>query len=785
MSENNIQQIPQEFYEAIKPFDKEEYHDLEKYYSDIEDKMSIDTVKKKYFAPWEKSLFDMWIRLAWGCAQAEKEENRIEWAVKFFSILADFTFLPGGRINFGLGRTDICVSLSNCYINPIKEDSLLGIYQCLVEEALTYKTGGGCGHDLSVLRPYGKSINGTGGESCGPVGFMNLYSQSTATVRQKERRGANLQSLDVSHPDIERFITRKNDASEAQEVLKKLLELYPKNKKDFVVLKDFIESHRDVQNSNVSVKLYDEFMNAMQNNSDYNLRWGGETYNVIKAKDLWQKIIHNAWESAEPGLFFWDRIIENYNLQYINPVICTNPCGEIPGGAYANCLLAHQNLQRFVKYSTRKQKWFFDIDAFKDSIRIGVRFMDNIITLNDGKHALPEQNAVALNERRIGMGITGYGDMLVMLGLRYGSKEALEKTEEVMKAMRNTAYEASCDLAIERGSFPWFDAEGMFRSKFMQALPPSLQTKVKTTGIRNGTLLTSAPVGTGSIIAKVSGGIEPIFNVKPYTRKIKEDDGITNKKYKVYHPLLKLMFGEIEEYPDYVVDSTMLTPVERVTTQATIQKYIDNSISSTVNLPKDATEEQVAEIYTLAWKTGCKGITVYRAGTRDGVLISEDDDVVVDEDSERYTLKRPAKLEAETFKIKMDINENVHNCYVTISFFPGTKQPYEVLLTEPHVDKDHKDIVMLETTTRMTSLLLRHKVPLKFVVQQLEKINGQYLYSAPFIVAKVLRNYLVEIDKESGESNTGNICTNCGGKNVKYEGGCDICPDCLFSKGCG
>lgn len=754
--------------------------DIDKYYED--DEMAKDVLRKKYLSSWEKSPLDMWIRVAWGAAQAEKEDDRIYWAKTFLNILMDYYFIPGGRINYGLGRSDVTVSFSNCYVIPIKEDSLEGIYTCLKEEAMTYKFGGGCGHDISVLRPENATIKGTGGKSCGAIGFMEIFSASTNTVAQNNRRGANLQTLIVSHPDIEKFVDIKNDIEDAVNALKKIARELPKNSKELNIIKQAIERKRSVQYSNISVKITDEFMRCVEKDADFNLQWGGKIYKTIKAKDLWNKIIKNAHSSAEPGIVFWDRIVENSNLEYKNPVICLNPCGEINMGAYGNCLLGHINLTKFVK--TKNDKPYFDYDNFKYYIKTAMRFLDDVITLGYGKHPLKEQNEMSINERRTGLGISGLGDMFVLMGLRYGSEQSIEFINKVMEVFRDTAYDASCDLSEEKGSFPWFDAEKWFCSKFTQKLPEQLKLRIWEKGIRNGVLLTVAPCGTGSIIGQISSGIEPIFR-KSFTRKIKNSDNVSYTEYKVYHPLIKKLFGE-ENIPSYVVDSTQIKPDERIKIQATVQKYIDNSISSTINLPETATTDDVENIYMTAWKLGCKGCTVYVEGSREGILISDEikPQQIKLQKGERLVPKRSPVLEGETYKVKIDLTgKRPYSTYVTVNFKPGTKIPIELLVTETNSNKEFKDIVALEATSRLVSLALRHGIPVEFIISQLDRVNCQYIYSLPVSIANILRNY-IDVEDIDDEDFVGEKCPACGESTIKRENGCASCinPKCAYSK---
>lgn len=753
----------------------DKFNTLENYYGN--DILAMNVLKSKYLTSNEDNLLDLWARLAWGAAQIENDEDKINIAKSFFNILLDFKFIPGGRISFALGRDDINASLSNCYVIPV-EDSIKGIYKALEEEALTHKFGGGTGHDLSTLRPKGAQISGTGGESCGPCGFMDLYSTSTKTIRQHGRRGANMQCIFVNHPDIKEFVCIKNEAKKQIEFLQKFSNKLPRYSKELNSLYEYIDSRRAISDSNISVKITDEFLSAVENDQDFNLSWGGEIYEVVKAKDIWDMIIDNAYNSGEPGIMFWDRMRETNNLEYYNPITSTNPCSEIPLGNYGNCLLGHINLQRYC----RDNKTFDFVSMDKD-IKIAMRFLDNIITINNGRHPLKKQNEIALAERRTGLGITGLGDCLIMMGLKYGSDESIQFIEHLMATFRNTAYSASCDLAEEKGPFPVFNEEGFFRSLFAQRLPSDIKKRIRENGIRNGMLLTVAPVGSGSIVSGVSSGIEPIFRTK-YIRRVRNDDD-EYVEYKVIHPMIKKMFGDADKLPNYVVDSSEIDAKDRVKMQATIQKYIDNSISSTVNLPIDATVKDVEDVYMYAWKLGVKGITVYREGTRKGILLSKDSFAFINNNglAVEEAIKRPLKLNGETYKRKLDINGKPHNCYITVNFFPGTKTPYELLVSEPHMDKDIKDIISLELATRFTSICLRHGIPLKFVIQQLEKISHQYLYSIPISIANILRNYLINNSEEYEEASF-KICPECNEKTLRLENGCCLCINeaCQYTK---
>jgi ribonucleoside-diphosphate reductase alpha chain len=473
-----------------------------------------------------------------------------------------------------------------------RTDSIKSIYNTIIEEALTYKYGGGCGHDLSLLRPSGAAINGTGGDSCGPTGFMNLFSENTNTIAQHGRRGANMQTLRIDHPDIEKFITIKTGDINM------------------------------VKYSNISVLLTHKFMDAVKNDTDFDLVFDGQVYETIKATDLWNKIISSAHASAEPGLLFWDTMTDYHNAEYCSPLVSTNPCAEQPLPDGGCCNLGAVNLERFVDENQN-----FMVEEFKNTVEIGTRFLDNVVDYNLDRHALEDQKKNAINDRRVGMGILGLGDMLVKMGIKYDSEDAIQTIDQIMTIFRDATYETSINLAKEKGQFPHFDWKGYSKSKFVKSLPKSLRERIKNNGIRNCTLTTVAPTGSGAIVARVTSGVEPIFATS-YKRMVKKNDGGYGKEfdqYTVYHPIIKELFGTDEDLPEYVTTSHKIDPFFRVKMQGTVQKYIDSSISSTVNLKEDTSINTVADIYMKAYENGLKGITVYREGSREGILITNDD----------------------------------------------------------------------------------------------------------------------------------------------------------------
>ena len=771
--EETVRELTREVNEKDATDDLAQYH-IENYYDG--DTLGADVLKNKYLAPWESHPYELWQRQAKALASVEKTKKlQKHWEQKFYSILEDFKFTPGGRIMHGAGREDITTTLNNCYVVGIKDDSINSIYQTIQEEARTYKFGGGCGHDLSVLRPSGDAINGTGGESCGPVGFMNLFSENTNTIAQHGRRGANMQTLRIDHPDIEKFISIKmNDINM-------------------------------VKYSNISVLLTHEFMEAVENNSDFDLKYEGKVYNTVKAKELWETIIDCAHSSAEPGLLFWDTMTDYHNAEYCSPLVSTNPCAEQPLPDGGCCNLGSVNLERYVD-----DKGNFMIEEFKDTVSIATRFLDNVIDYNLDRHALDTQKENAKNDRRVGLGILGLGDMLVRMGIKYDSEDALQTIDQVMKIFCDTAYETSSELAKEKGSFPHFDWSGYRKSKFVKNLPKSLRDKIKDDGIRNSTVLTVPPTGSGAIVARVTSGIEPIFATS-YKRRVKKNDGFGREfdEYKVYHPIIEKLFGDDENLPNHVVTAHDIDPYFRVKMQGVIQKYIDSSISSTVNLQNDIKKETVADIYMTAYKANLKGITVYREGSREGILITEDQKE--DKTSQSTTAtsdisddKRPRIRPNETAGITRRMRTGEGTLYITINH--DENGLCEVFTTIGKAGGNAA--AQSEAISRLISLALRSGLDPYSIVRQLKGISGpnptwedgRLVLSTPDAIGKALDDYLKE--KNNGTVDTsladdkvritmapqetsfecveGQDRNDC--QNVVNEGGCLTCRECGWSK---
>jgi len=769
--------------------DKSNQFDIENYYND--DTLGSDVLKQKYLAPGEKHPYELWHRQAKALASVEKNKSeREKWEKKFFSILEDFKFVPGGRIMHGAGREDITTTLNNCYVVAVKDDSIKSIYNTIIEEALTYKYGGGCGHDLSLLRPSGDAINGTGGDSCGPTGFMNLFSENTNTIAQHGRRGANMQTLRIDHPDIEKFITIKTGDINM------------------------------VKYSNISVLLTHKFMQAVKDDSDFDLKFGNKVYKTIKAKQLWDKIIQSAHNSAEPGLLFWDTMTDYHNAEYCSPLVSTNPCAEQPLPDGGCCNLGAINLERFVDKDQN-----FMIDEFKHTVEIGTRFLDNVVDYNMDRHALEDQKLNAQNDRRVGLGILGLGDMLVRMGIKYDSEDALQTIDQIMTIFRDSAYETSIQLAKEKGQFPHFDWKGYSKSKFIKTLPKSIKEKIKNNGIRNSTLTTVAPTGSGAIVARVTSGVEPIFATS-YKRMVKKNDGGYGKEfeeYTVYHPIIKELFGTDENLPDYVTTAHNIDPFFRVKLQGTIQKYIDSSISSTVNLREDIPVETVADIYMTAYENDLKGITVYREGSREGILITNEEKESVNKEGEKKKIdlsnitnsdKQPRIRPTQTLGLTRRIKTGEGTLYITIN--EDEKGLCEVFTTIGKAGGNAA--AQSEAISRLISLALRSGINPKSIVRQLKGISGpnptwedgRLILSTPDAIGKALDDYLheknqrddnddgsllitMDSDKEKNNSDSSEssmtasptklmTCPSCDSRSVINEGGCLTCKSCGWSK---
>jgi len=568
-----------------------------------------------------------------------------------------------------------------------------------------------------------------------------------------------------------------------------------------------------IKYSNISVLLTHGFMDAVKNDGDFDLTYGGEVYKTIKAKTLWDEIVYHAHTSAEPGLIFWDTMKDYHNAEYCSPLISTNPCAEQPLPDGGCCNLGAVNLERFVDDNGN-----FMIDQFKETVGVAARFLDNVVDYNMDRHALEDQKKNAENDRRVGLGILGLGDMMVRMGIKYDSEDALQTIEQIMQIFRDTAYETSTELAEEKGQFPNFDWNGFSKSKFIKNLPKSLQQKIKQNGVRNCTLTTVAPTGSGAIVSRVTSGVEPIFATS-YKRRVKNNGdgyGKTFNEYKVYHPIIGKLFETDKNLPDYVVTAHNIDPYFRVKMQGVIQKYIDSSISSTVNLAENITIDTVADIYMTAYEAGLKGITVYREGSREGILVSDEKtkktvspselDLNAQMTSEAREEKSPRVRPTQTAGVTRRIRTGEGTLYITIN--EDENGLCEVFTTIGKAGGNAA--AQSEAISRLISLSLRSGLDPHAIVRQLKGISGpnptwedgRLILSTPDAIGKALDDYikereemnikgqsdqplekpLITLAQDHQEENELIICTKCHNHSVVNEGGCLTCRECGWSK---
>jgi ribonucleoside-diphosphate reductase alpha chain len=536
------------------------------------------------------SLTDTFMRVAKAIAAAEKDPKT--WTKRFAALLQDLRFIPAGRIIAGAG-TDRIVTLFNCFVMGKIEDSIPGIFDNLRDAAQTLQQGGGIGHDFSTLRPKGALVHSVGADASGPLSFMDVWDSMCRTIMSAgARRGAMMGTLRCDHPDIEDFISAKRDPLR-------------------------------LRNFNVSVLITDAFMQALKRDESWALVHEGEVYRRVSARSLWHSIMRATYDCAEPGVIFIDRINAMNPLSYCETISCTNPCGEQPLPNYGACLLGSLNLVRFVNDPyTDKAK--LDVKALSESTRTAIRFLDDVIDVSN--FPLPEQRQEAMNKRRLGLGITGLADALVMCGLRYGSTEAAAAARSWAAAIQRAALEESTDLSSEKGSFPLFNAEAFLATNYAKTLPDDLRARIAKQGLRNGLLTSIAPTGTISLLAgNVSSGIEPVFSAR-YDRKILQPDGthaiepMEDFAVAVWHALGR------EGLPPNLVTVDGLTPDEHLAMQAAVQPHIDSSISKTINVPADFPFETFVGIYERAYALGLKGCTTFRPNAVTGSILSKDED---------------------------------------------------------------------------------------------------------------------------------------------------------------
>ncbi|MFC1673831.1 adenosylcobalamin-dependent ribonucleoside-diphosphate reductase [Pseudomonadota bacterium] len=761
--------------------------------------------------PVDKSIDDTWARVAKSLAQNEDDPGK--WEERFAEIMTNFQFLPAGRIIAGAG-VERKVTLFNCFVMGEVPDSMSGIFDSLKEAALTMQQGGGIGYDFSTLRPKGAHVKKIGADASGPLSFMDVWDSMCRTIMSAgSRRGAMMGVMRCDHPDIEAFIESKQEAGR---------------------LRMF----------NLSVLVTDALMAAVKADDSWDLVFDGQVYKTLPARELWDKIMRATYAYAEPGVIFIDRINRLNNLNYCETIHATNPCGEQPLPAYGACLLGSINLARMVSepFSDAAD---IDLDHLARVVATAVRAMDNVIDVS--RFPLSEQENEAQAKRRIGLGVTGLADALIMCDARYGSDRAVNLTETWMKAIERAAYLASADLACEKGSFPLYDEDKYMKGEMIQRLDQDVQDAIRAYGIRNALITSIAPTGTISLFAdNVSSGLEPVFSFK-YTRHVLQPDG-TRKEEEVSdyaYRLYRKMRGDSAPLTDAFVDAQQLAPKDHLVMQAAVQKYVDSSISKTINCPEDIAFDAFKDIYMEAYDLGLKGCTTYRPNDVTGAVLEvkgkakkakepEQPSLPFDKPTARISedksdmgstvhqmfqpLERPEFLKGHTYKLNWP--ESEHALYVTINDYidDGRERPFEVFINSKNMDHYAWTVALC----RMISAVFRRGGDVSFVVEELKNVfdprgghwvGGKYVPSLLAALGEVIERHMVAIgflkggepfrDETEAEAmkqvvNTDfspdendpprdsrmSFCPKCSQPALIKQEGCDTCLECGYSK-CG
>ena len=726
-----------------------------------DNQLGIDIWERKYRR--NDETFDQWLNRVSG------NDSRVR------ELIVKKKFIPGGRILSNRGITDSRITYSNCYVIAPPEDSIEAIYESRMKLARTYSYGGGCGIDISKLAPAGAKVHNQAERTTGAVSFMQGYSQTTEEIGQNGRRGALMISLDCHHPDLPEFI-------------------------------DIKTKENSVTKANISVRVTDDFMKAVENDADWTMTFTrpetGETIErTLPAKQLFNRLCENNWNWAEPGMLFWDNITkynllsENSEFEYAG----VNPCAEEPLPAGGSCLLGSINLAEFV------QNGEFMFGDFYHTIDIAVRALNDILDEGLPLHPLQEQRDSVGDWRQIGLGVMGVADMLVKLHLRYDSEEAIAFCRDISCALANVAMHSSARLAKEHGKpYPKYQKNTLLTPFIRQNADSITYDLIRKYGLYNSQLLTVAPTGTLSTMLGISGGIEPIF-AKSYKRKTESLHG-ESRYYDVLTPIYAKYAQENnltvnDRFPDWFVDSSEISPVQRVKMQAAWQKGIDASISSTVNLPNSATVDDISTIYMEAWKDGLKGITVYRSGCmREGVLVTE---TPTEKSPE---LKRGAIVPCKDnlIGLKRKLTTGCGSLHVLGYFDPDTKELQEVYFNKGSTGGCANFMTGL---SRMVSLLCRAGVSIFDIKDQLDSTGVCPSYATRRAVKHdtsdgsccpmAIGNALVDMWKELNEAfptqidvqpklkeiENVSVCPECGAE-VQHEGGCVQCKSCGWSR-CG
>ena len=726
--------------------------------------------------PIDETVEASWRRIA--KAAATPERDPAAWEARFYEALSDFKFLPAGRIQAGAG-TGRSVTLFNCFVMGAIPDDMGGIFAHLREAALTMQQGGGIGYDFSTLRPRGAPVHGVGADASGPLSFMDVWDSMCRTIMSAgSRRGAMMATLRCDHPDIEAFIAAKREP---------------------LRLRMF----------NLSVLVTDRFMAAVEANEPWPLIFEGRTFKTVLAAELWDAIMRATYDYAEPGVIFIDRINQQNNLAYVETIAATNPCGEQPLPPYGACLLGSINLATLVSCPFADDA-ALDLEALDGLVPVAVRLLDNVIDIS--RFPLPEQRQEAQAKRRIGLGVTGLADALIMCGARYGSDRAAELAGAWLAAIQRAAYLASAALAEEKGAFPLFDAAYLDRP-MITALDADVRETIRSHGIRNALLTSIAPTGTISLLAEnVSSGLEPVFSFRSL-RNILMPDG-TRQQVEVGDYALALfrrLHGQAAPLPDAFVDSGMLLPEDHLRMQAIAQRYVDSSISKTINVPKETSFEAFKSVYAEAYRLGCKGCTTYRPNDITGSVLQVAAEAAPP-DTETLLpggppLSRPESLPGQTYKLRWP--ESDHATYITVNDIvdDGMRRPFEVFINSKNMDHYAWTVGL----TRMISAVFRRGGDVAFVVDELKAVfdprggawlGGRYVPSLLAAIGDIIERHMVSIgflaDRRRDVIPNATVappsaneerprlgqCPRCGSAALMPQEGCVECLNCGYSK-CG
>jgi ribonucleoside-diphosphate reductase alpha chain len=679
----------------------------------------------------ESSVEETWERIASACAKAEPTEDlRKRWECHFYEAVSGFKFIPGGRIVAGAG-TSRDVTLFNCFVMGEIEDDMGSIFANHREAALTMQQGGGVGIDFSPIRPKGSPVRGVGADASGPVSFMEVWDAMCKTIMSAgSRRGAMMGTLRCDHPDIEAFIEAKADRTR-------------------------------LRNFNVSVLVTDAFMEAVRCGKDWPLVFDGKVYRTLDARSLWQKITRSAYDYAEPGVIFIDRVNALNNLSYCETIPATNPCGEVPLPPYGACLLGSLNLAALVEEPFTDAAQVPD-RVIDELVPVAVWLLDNVIEIS--KYPLSAQEREAKAKRRLGLGVTGLGDALIMCGKHYGSSEGRALAERWMSAIAGAAYLASAELAAEKGAFPLFETEAYLQRPFVTSLRPKVAGAIKAKGMRNGLLMAIAPTGTISLLAgNVSGGIEPVFEFEYQPHVLnpggsKRTEVVQDFAYRIWRE----QHGDAPLSPAFV-SAHQLSLQQRVLMQAALQRKVEASISKTVNCPPDMPFEEFESLYLDAYRSGLKGCAAYRPNAVTGEVLSKIETPALEQVPTVSKVQTPpqvttslpnreAVLSGFTYKIKWPASE--HAIYVTINdvISDGPRLPYEIFINSKNLEHYAWTVAL----TRMISAIFRRGGDIAFVIDELKAVfdprggawvGGSYVPSLLAFIGLTIEEHFQAIGK--------------------------------------